>query len=380
MDMSSELAHSVLPLFLSLSLGASMAAIGMLEGAAEAIAQFAKLWSGMRSDRTQLRKPWIIAGYLLAAFSKPLFPLAGSVVTVAIARFLDRLGKGIRGAPRDALVADVTPRRLRGAAFGLRQGLDTIGAIIGPLAAVALLVATMEDMRAVLWWAVVPAVLSVIILVLFVREPERPQHLERDREIGFRDAGALPFRFWMVVAFAAALTFSRFSEAFLLLRGESIGIGLAAAPFILALMSFVYAISSYPAGFASDLIGRGGLLFFGIGFLVAAHVVLSLADNVLILGLGVVLWGLHMGLTQGVFSALVADAAPARLRGTGFGVFYAVTGFAMLGGSAVAGLLWDMLGPSPPFILGAVFALLAVCLFPFLYFGSGTPAREDDPA
>jgi MFS family permease len=218
-------------------------------------------------------------------------------------------------------------------------------------------------------------------LVLFVREPERQAHLEPPREIGFRNAGALPFRYWMAVVFAAALTFSRFSEAFLLLRGESVGVGLAATPFILALMSLVYAVSSYPAGFASDRIGRGGLLFFGVGFLVASHVVLSLADNnVPMLGLGVALWGLHMGLTQGVFSALVADAAPVQLRGTAFGVFYAVTGFAMLLGSAVAGLLWDMLGPSPPFILGAVLALLAICLFPFLYFGTPVPVRDREDA
>jgi MFS family permease len=300
------------------------------------------------------------------------------VTTVAAARSLDRIGKGIRGAPRDALVADVTPKESRGAAFGLRQGLDTVGAVLGPLAAAALLALTNENIRAVLWWAVLPAIFAVTILVLFVHEPERPAHLERPQEIGFRNVGALPFRFWMAAAFAAALTFSRFSEAFLLLRGESVGIGLAAAPFILALMSFVYSLSSYPAGWASDLLGRGGLLFFGIGFLVASHVVLSLAGSPLVLGLGVVLWGLHMGLTQGVLAALVADSTPVRLRGTGFGIFYTITGVAVLLGSAVAGVLWDMLGPSPLFILGAVFALFAVCLFPFLHMGWGRVPDDDD--
>lgn len=368
MDTSSELVHALLPLFMSAGLGASMALIGSIEGTAEAIAQFAKFFAGTMSDASGRRKPWIVFGYGLAALTKPLFPLAGSVFTVALARFLDRVGKGIRGAPRDALVADVTPEEIRGAAFGLRQGMDTIGAILGPLAAVALLVHYENDLRAAMWWAVVPAILAVVTLVVLVREPEHHTRASKT-PYRFREAGALPGAFWIIATAGAALTLARFSEAFLILRGSSLGLPVAAAPVILVLMNIAYALSSYPAGAASDRLGRRNLLGVGIICLIGADVALASANGRIGLGLGVMLWGLHMGLTQGLLSAMVADSAPARLRGTAFGVFYAVSGVALLLGSAAAGLIWDRFGAPIPFVVGAGIAFIALALLPWVRSG-----------
>jgi MFS family permease len=368
MDASSELVHSVLPLFLSLSLGASMAIIGLIEGSAEAIAQIAKLVSGVLSDRSMQRKPWIAAGYGLAALTKPLFPLAMGIAPVAAARFLDRVGKGIRGAPRDALVADVTAPELRGAAFGLRQAMDTVGAIIGPASAAVLLLIYADNVRAVLWWAVLPAALSFATLIIWVREPARPAARSGLRP-SLRAAGSLPGRFWLITGIACLMTGARFSEAFLILRGGSAGLTLAAAPLVLVLMNLVYALSSYPAGAASDRLGRRGLLAAGIVALLLADLVLAFADTRLMLGVGVALWGLHMGLTQGLLSAMVADAAPVTLRGSAFGVFYAATGIALLAGSATAGLLWDSFGPTVPFLTAAIISGITLLLLPLAHSG-----------
>jgi len=361
MDTSSELVHSVLPLFLTVSLGASMAVIGGIEGAAEAIAQFGKLFSGFLSDRSARRKPWILFGYGLAAVSKPLFPLAGSVAMVAAARFIDRIGKGIRGAPRDALLADVTPPALRGAAFGLRQALDTVGAVIGPLTAAALLYLYVDDIRSVLWWAVLPAILCVLAIVVLLREPEAPADGMVKPRLSLREAGQLPASFWLTVAAASVLTLARFSEAFLILRATSLGLKLAYAPMVMVLMNVVYTLSSYPAGALSDRIGRKGLLIAGTATLIAADAALAMGSFTA-LAVGVALWGLHMGMTQGLLSAMVADAAPATHRGSAFGAYNAVTGVAVLIASTLAGLLWDAFGASATFIAGAAISAVALVL------------------
>ncbi|MBV9043578.1 MAG: MFS transporter [Alphaproteobacteria bacterium] len=361
MDTSSELVHSVLPLFLAGTLGLSMGVIGGLEGAAEATAQFAKLFSGYLSDRMERRKPWILFGYGLAAATKPLFPLAHGVALVAAARFIDRIGKGIRGAPRDALLASVTPPEQRGAAFGLRQSLDTVGAVCGPLAAAGLLILYAGNMRAVLWWAVVPAVLCVLTIILLLREPDAPVAIESKPRLSLRDAARLPGSFWLTVAAASVLTLARFSEAFLILRGTNVGLTLAAAPMVLVAMNVVYTLSSYPAGALSDRLGRKGLLVAGTATLIAADAALAIG-SLPAFAAGVALWGLHMGLTQGLLSAMIADAAPAQQRGTAFGAYNAVTGVALLLSSTLAGLLWDRFGAGTTFIAGAAISLVALVL------------------
>lgn len=361
MDLSSEMIHSLLPVFLVTVLGASAMSVGVIEGIAEATASIAKIFSGMISDWIGRRKPLVLLGYGMAALTKPLFPLATGITAVLTARFLDRIGKGIRGAPRDALIADLTPEAQRGAAYGLRQALDTVGAFAGPLAAMGLMASSGDDFRLVFWIAVLPAVICVLLILFAVEEPEvsRPPAQAR-LPLSRASLARLPPRFWWVVAFAAVLTLARFSEAFLLLRAENVGLAATWVPLILIVMNVVYAASAYPFGKFSDNGSRRSLLVWGVAFLIAADLVLAWAANVWTVGLGAAIWGLHMGATQGLLSTLVAEAAPASLRGTAFGVFNLVSGLALLAASVIAGSLWTWLGPAATFYAGAAFSLVAL--------------------
>jgi len=360
MDVSSEMIHALLPLFLVTGLGAGVALVGVIEGLAEATASFVKAFSGWLSDRLGARKWVVVAGYGLAAASKPVFPLATTPLMVLAARFADRLGKGIRGAPRDALITDLTPAGARGAAFGLRQSLDTLGAVAGPLLAIGLMAAYAGDIRAVFAWAVVPAALSVLVLVLFVRESRRAAETALPAPLRWSEVGALGPLLWPVLAVGAVFTLARFSEAFLVLRAADAGLALALAPAVLVVMNVVYAAVSAPAGLLSDRLGRRGLLASSLVALVAADLVLAFSASIAGALAGAALWGLHMGLSQGLLSALIADAAPARLRGTAFGLFHLVSGLALLAASVTAGGLWMLSGPAATFLAGAGFALAAL--------------------
>jgi MFS family permease len=359
MDLSSELVHALLPVYLTVVLGASMVAVGLVEGIAEATASVAKVFSGALSDRLARRKPIVVLGYGLAMLSKPLFPLAGSVALVLGARFMDRIGKGIRGAPRDALIADVTPGGQRGTAFGLRQTLDTAGAILGPLAAIGLMLLFMSDVRAVLWFAAVPAVLSVAVLVIWVKEPP-PGHAKQSSAAVLKGFAQLPRPYWIVVALGAVLTLARFSEAFLVVRAQNLGITLAMVPMVLVVMNVAYAAIAYPAGVAADRGHQRSLLVWGLLALIAADLMLASSEHRVFFFVGIALWGVHMGLTQGLLSTLVADAAPAALRGTAFGVFHLVAGAALLAASVLAGWLWSSFGAPATFYAGAGFTAVAL--------------------
>ncbi|MFN4143992.1 MFS transporter [Aestuariivirga sp.] len=360
MDVSSEMIHAILPLFVVGTLGASAALLGLLEGIAEATAQISKLFSGVLSDRWGSRKGLALLGYGMAAAVKPLFPLASSVSAVFLARFADRVGKGIRGAPRDALVADIAPPDQRGAAFGLRQALDTAGAFAGPLIAVGLMSVLLFDLRAVMWVACLPALIAVALLAFGVEEP--PRHRPEERRPGFdlRTASSLGGPFWRVAAVGAAMMMARFSEAFLVLKAAETGVASAYVPLVMVVMSLLYSLASYPAGALSDRVGRRGLLAAGVLVLIAADIVLALGGSVTAMLIGVALWGLHMGLTQGGLSTLVADTAPAELRGTAFGMFNLAGGLATLLGSVLAGVLWDGYGSAATFLGGAAFALVTL--------------------
>ncbi len=359
MDVSSEMIHAVLPLFVIGTLGASTALLGLIEGIAEATAQVSKLFSGLLSDRWQSRKTLALVGYGMAAVVKPLFPLAVTVFEVFVARFADRIGKGIRGAPRDAMVADMTSPELRGAAFGLRQSLDTVGAFAGPLLAIGLMAIWSEDLRTVLWIACIPALIAVAILALGVDEPPM-QPMERKPAFSLATTGLLGKRFWMVAGLGALVMLARFSEAFLVLKASASGLAIAYVPVVMVVMSAVYSLSSYPAGVLSDRIGRKGLLLGGLVLLIAADLVLGLGVSIGALFFGVALWGMHMGLTQGILATLVADTAPPELRGTAFGVFSLVSGMAVLLASLAAGLLWDAGGAHLTFLAGGVAAAVAL--------------------
>jgi MFS family permease len=367
MDISSEMIHALLPLYLVGGLGASALTVGVIEGVAEATALIVRIFSGALSDRLGHRKWLAAAGYGLAAFTKPVFPLAPSAGWLFAARFIDRIGKGIRGAPRDALIADITPPDLRGASFGLRQSLDTIGAFIGPLLAIGLMLLTADNFTLVFWFAVIPAFLSFAVIVLGVQEPERPADQPPVRSpLSRAEIARLGHAFWVVVTLAGLFTLARFSEAFLLLRAQSAGMALALVPVILVAMNIVYALSAWPAGALSDRVGRFGLLTGGFAILIIADLVLAFAPNVTAVVLGAALWGLHMGLTQGILASLVADTAPPDLRGTAFGMFNLAAGIATVAASVIAGALWDAMGPQVTFIAGAVFTALALVVVPLL--------------
>lgn len=360
MDISSEMIHALLPVFVVSTLGAGAIWLGVIEGVAEATACIVKVFSGALSDRWGKRKSLALLGYGLAAVTKPLFPLAGSAATVFAARCIDRIGKGIRGAPRDALVADYTTPEQRGAAYGLRQSLDTIGAFVGPLLAIGLLVLLANDVRAVFWIAVIPALISVAILWFAIKEPV---HLQASRkrvlELRPRD---LPKAFWVIASVATFFTLARFSEAFLILRGSDKGLSLAWTPLVLVVMNIAYMCSAYPAGVLADRMPRHHLLMLGAAVLVLANLMLAGANDVTVVLLGVALWGLHMGLTEGVFTAMIADSAPADLRGTAFGVFNLMRGLLLLMASLIAGLMWDYVGPAATFITAAVLAAFSMLL------------------
>jgi MFS family permease len=362
MDVSSEMIHALLPVYLVTVLGTSMVTVGFIEGLAEATAAITKVFSGALSDRLGKRKALAALGYGLAALTKPVFPLAGSIDWFVAARFVDRIGKGIRGAPRDALIADLAPADRRGEAFGLRQSLDTVGAFIGPFLAIAVMWATANDFRTVFWWAAVPAFLALGLILFAVHEPERPAGARRAKApLALAELRRLGGAYWGVVAVSGVFTLARFSEAFLVLRAESVGLPVALVPAVMVVMNIVYAGVATPAGLLADRIGRFGILFAGFALLIVADVVLALVPSVAGLVVGVAVWGLHMGLTQGLLATLVADAAPEDLRGTAFGAFNLVAGLATLAASLVAGALWDVLGPAATFLAGAGFTTAALC-------------------
>ncbi len=359
MDVSSEMIHSLLPLFMVTVLGASALTVGVIEGIAESTALLVKVFSGVLSDYLGKRKVLAVFGYALGALSKPMFALASGVGMVLTARFLDRVGKGVRGAPRDALVADITPAGIRGAAFGLRQSLDTVGAFLGPLLAVGLMLLSANDFRAVFWVAMIPGMLAVALLVLGVHEPKRQEAHQPINPISRENLKRLGAAYWWVVAIGAVFTLARFSEAFLVLRAAQGGIPVALVPLVMVAMNVIYAASAYPFGKLSDSMSHKRLLALGLAVLIAADLVLANDDHWTTVLLGVALWGVHMGITQGLLARMVADVTPADLRGTAYGFFNLMSGLAMLVASVLAGLLWDRLGAAFTFYAGAAFCVLA---------------------
>jgi MFS family permease len=360
MDISSEMIHSLLPLFLVGTLGVSVLTVGIIEGIAESTALITKVFSGALSDYLGRRKGLAVLGYAMGALTKPAFALANGVGVVVAARFFDRIGKGIRDAPRDALIADITPPDIRGTAFGLRQSLDTVGAFIGPLLATGLMLAWANDFRAVFWVAVIPGLLAVALLLFGIRERECDATRRPVNPVRSESLAKLGSAYWWVVGVGAVFTLARFSEAFLVLRASQMRVPIAWVPLVMVAMNMVYAVSAYPFGKLSDSMSHSKLLAAGLVVLIVSDLVLALANNWAHLGLGVALWGVHMGMTQGLLAAMVADSAPEDLRGTAYGFFNLLSGIAMLASSAIAGLLWDSFGSAFTFYVGAGFASLTL--------------------
>lgn len=363
MDISSELIHSLIPVFLVTNLSASALTVGIIEGIAEATALIVKIFSGAISDYLGRRKVLLLLGYGLAALTKPLFPLAASAEVVFTARFLDRIGKGIRGAPRDALIADVAPAEIRGACFGLRQSMDTVGAFIGPLLAILLLWLYANDLKTVLWFSVIPAVVAVLLILLGIEDPEREIKTSQFRSpIRLSALRVFSRRYWWIVIVGAIFTLARFSEAFLVLRAQQTGVSLGWIPLVMVVMSVAYSISAYPAGALADRMRKEWLLAIGLGFLILADLLLAQSATLLHILCGVILWGLHMGFSQGVLATMIAESAPKDLKGTAFGIFNLVSGLFMLISSVLAGWLWVQLGAEMTFYAGAGFSIMALGL------------------
>lgn len=370
MDISSEMVQTLLPLYLVAGLGASAVMVGFIEGLSVAITTVTKLFSGVISDWTGRRKPLAVAGYGLAAISKLIFPLATTAGGIVMAKAIDRVGKGIRGTPRDALIADVTPPEIRGAAFGLRKSLDTVGGFVGPLIAIGLMLATGGNIITIFWIAAIPAFIAVALLIFGIREPETPPKRPLARSKGFprfADAGKLNATVWIVIAVASILTMARFSEAFLLLKAQEAGFAAAWVPITMVVMHAVYGLIAYPVGALSDRLGRKCLLAASLGFLIVADLVIAQSTTIYPFLAGIVLWGLHMGFSQGILATLIADTAPGHLKGTAFGMFNVITGLVMLVGNIGAGWLWESYGSSSTFLAGAILsavALLSLALLP----------------
>lgn len=361
MDISSEMIHALLPIYLFTVLGASTLTVGVIEGIAEATAAITKIFSGVLSDWLGRRKELAALGYGLAALTKPIFPLAPDVGWLVVARFIDRVGKGIRGAPRDALVADLAPPELRGASFGLRQSLDTVGAFTGPTIAIGLMWFTANSFTTVFWAAVLPAFLALGLILFAVHEPKRPAGVRVVKSpLSRAEIARLGPAFWQVVAIATAFTLARFSEAFLILKAQAVGLPIALVPGVLVLMNIVYALAAYPVGVLSDQFNRKTILIAGLGLLVLADGVLAFSSTVATAAIGIAMWGLHMGVTQGLLVTLVADTAPHELLGTAYGIFNFTTGIALLAASVLAGGLWEGFGPQATFLAGAFFAIVAL--------------------
>jgi MFS family permease len=358
MDLSSEIYHALLPAFLTVTLGLPVVAMGAIDGISEGTANIAKLVSGRLSDRQRRRKPWILLGYGMAALSKPLFPLAQGMLPVLGARFVDRIGKGIRGAPRDAMIADETPPELRGAAYGLRQALDTIGGTIAPLAAIGLMILFADDIRMVFWIAAIPAFLSILFAWAMLKEPV--QHRAGDvQQVAWGGWGSLDIQVRRLIGVGFLFGLARFSESFLILKAMDVGLAPAWSPLVLALFSLAFLILAYPAGALSDRIEPRSLLLAGIGTLVIADLWLAQATSLWAVFAGVALWGAHMALTQGIFARMIADAAPDHQRATSFGAFFFASGVATLLASLGAGYLWDKGGPAETFTVAAGAAAVA---------------------
>ena len=360
MDVSSEMIHSLLPLFMVTVLGTSALAVGLIEGLAESTALLVRMFSGVWSDYLGKRKGLAVFGYALGAFTKPLFAMASTTGMVLTARLLDRVGKGVRGAPRDALLADIAPAEIRGAAFGLRQSLDTVGAFLGPLLAVGLMLLWANDFRAVFWVAMIPGVLSVALLLFGVHEPQKHESHKPVNPISRENLKRLNAAYWWVVGIGAVFTLARFSEAFLVLRAAQGGVPIALVPLVMVAMNLIYAASAYPFGKLSDGVSHSRLLMLGLAVLIAADLVLATDDHWVAVLLGVALWGVHMGITQGLLARMVADTAPADLRGTAYGFFNLMSGLAMLVASVLAGFLWDRFGAAFTFYAGAIFCVVAL--------------------
>lgn len=370
-DAASEMIYPLLPIFLSAVLGAPASAIGAIEGAAETLASMLKLASGWWSDKVKSRLPLVWAGYGLASLVRPLIGLATSPVQVLAVRLTDRTGKGIRSSPRDALLADSIEPSERGRAFGFHRSGDNAGAVIGPLVAWLLLQQVGMPMRQVFYWAIVPGLLSLIVLVVFVRDERRPRIAQmpgeiRDSRIGADTAspigGGAPLgaSFWKYLAVLLVFTLGNSTDAFLLLRASQVGVPIALIPILWCVFNLVKTLATMPGGALSDRIGRKPVIAMGWAVYAGVYLLFGRITDAWQVWALMIVYALHFSLTEGTEKALVADLVPAARRGTAYGWYNFTIGMAALPASLVFGLVWDRWSPSAAFGMGAALSVVAL--------------------
>jgi MFS family permease len=368
MDLSSEMILSILPIFLVTGLGVSVLTLGLIEGLAEGVASVIKAFSGALSDYLKKRKILVVIGYGLSTLTKPFFALASTATWIFVARFVDRLGKGIRGAPRDSLIADSTSTKIRGTAYSLRQTLDTLGAVLGPIFAIIILYLTTNNFRLVLWFAVIPAVLCIVVLIFGVKESTLKKNISRKKSYFlFENFLKITPVIWLFFLTVFILNLGHFSEAFLLLRSQEIGLKVSFIPVVFVVMNVAYAIVAVPFGHLAD---RGGffiLIVCGFLILVLADIILALTNSVGWMFVGIIFWGIHLGMTQGLLLAMISKLSPLELRGTSFGLFHAISGVALLTASLIAGYLWQYYYSGLIFFVSAIITLVGITTF-FLWY------------
>jgi MFS family permease len=355
-DVSSEMIYPLLPVFLTSVLGASAGFIGAIEGAAESVAALLKLASGWWSDRVKRRKGFVVFGYALASVVRPLVAIAQSATQVLAIRVTDRVGKGVRNSPRDALIADSVPPTMRGRAFGVRSAADNAGALLGPLIAFALLTWFGLSLRSVFWWSAVPAGLAIVVAIVGVRDvAKREGQSSKKSELRSGMGG----RFWAFLAIVFVFTLGNSTDAFLLLRARDLGVPIAMAPILWAVLNAVKSVSNIPGGALSDRIGRRPLLIAGWAVYALVYYLFARATHAWQAWALFAGYGIFFGLTEGAELALVADVAPHDRRGAAFGWYYLAIGIGALPASLIFGAVWDRFGAGRAFDLGAGLALAA---------------------
>nr|WP_200892490.1 MFS transporter [Aliterella atlantica] len=366
MDIGSKMIQSVLPLFLVSMLGASLVTVGAIEGIAEVTAAGLKVGSGLISDRGGQHRKWsAVLGYGFSALMIPLYPIATSPGWILAARMGDRMGKGIRVAPRNALVADATPEHQRGAAYGLRYTLDTIGALLGPIVATILLAVSRQNTRLVFWAAMIPAFLAVGLLIWGIQAPPFAQPSSKSKASGLRwqSLQQLGVNYWHLVVVVCLFNLGNSSDAFLLLKAKDVGISFTAVPLVLTAIHAGSAVSAYPAGWLSDRLSRRNVFLVGLGLFALTYGGLAIARQPWQVWLLLGLYGLYQGITQGVLLAMVAATITPMSRGTAFSFLSLVAGFSLLLASLLAGWLWQQIGSWAAFGLGSASAIAAILYF-----------------
>lgn len=369
MKISSVIVFTLSPLFMTQVLGASIFAVGILEGILEVITLLARIFSGIISDYIHKRKSIIVVGYIFALISRPFLALATRMEDVFLGRAFDRIGNGLDATPRDALVGDLAPPQIKGACYGLRESLSRAGSFAGALLVMALLWLTEGNFSLVFWIGSIPTVLALMVLVIFVKDSpnQQAQHKKPTHKFKLKDLKKLPLPFWLILLLSGLFMLSNFSGAFLILRAEQTGLDLHLTSLVMIIQNLATAGTAYPVGYLSDKMGRRSMMGVGIVLIVCSDLLLAWGGSLYTILGGVLLWGAEIGITQSILAVFLADTCPQDLRGTGFGLFHFINGCCLLLANVFAGWIWHDVNPSAMFLASAVMASCSAFVLPFIH-------------